>query len=617
MKRLLILLIVLLTVLFSNTVVAQITIHVPAQYLTIQEGINAASNGDIVLVADGLYYENINFLGKAITVASHYLLDGDTIHIESTIINGSQPNNPDSGSVVYFISGEDSSAVLCGFTITGGTGTYTPASIPPYFPFKIGGGIFCNSSGPLIKNNIIKNNNCILNEDDGATLGGGIQAGPPQANVFIIIESNKIMNNLCWFQGVSSALDKGISMGGGIGLVIDGRIQNNEIVFNESKSTYGSSVGGGIRVFQGATVSILGNIINNNSSISVVRYGFAGGISNSGGNTLIKSNRICYNSIAGGSNCYGAAIYFDLDNDLNWAIVENNFIADNYSTNGNCYGGAIGMWGSSPPINNNTIIRNSAHYGGALHTFNGSKPQIINNTIVDNNASYGGAIYSEDANTHPKIINTIMWNNGMGNEIDLYNRGNITVRYSDIEGGYTGTGNIDMDPLFRDVANDDFHLQSTNCGNNFNSLCIDMGDPAYEDWLLNCDWGLGEDRSDMGAFGGAVLVNDVPEENGILLIKYSLSQNYPNPFNPSTIISWQSPIGSWQTLKVYDILGNEVATLVDEYKPAGKYEVEFFVGQDSSPDIASGIYFYQLKAGGPETSSGQAFIETRKMILLK
>ena len=58
---------------------------------------------------------------------------------------------------------------------------------------------------------------------------------------------------------------------------------------------------------------------------------------------------------------------------------------------------------------------------------------------------------------------------------------------------------------------------------------------------------------------------------------FSLLQNYPNPFNPSTKISWQSPVGSWQTLKVYDILGNEVATLVNEYRNAGSYEVEFQV----------------------------------------
>ncbi len=85
---------------------------------------------------------------------------------------------------------------------------------------------------------------------------------------------------------------------------------------------------------------------------------------------------------------------------------------------------------------------------------------------------------------------------------------------------------------------------------------------------------------------------------------FILEQNYPNPFNPSTKISWQSPVGSHQTLKIYDVLGNEVATLVDEYKPAGSYEVEF----DASV-ITSGVYFYQLRAN--------EFIETKKMILMR
>ena len=85
---------------------------------------------------------------------------------------------------------------------------------------------------------------------------------------------------------------------------------------------------------------------------------------------------------------------------------------------------------------------------------------------------------------------------------------------------------------------------------------------------------------------------------------YSLSQNYPNPFNPTT--SLQYAIGSRQfvTLKVYDLLGREIATLVNEEKPAGEYEVEF-----NGSNLPSGIYFYQLKAG--------QFSETKKMILLK
>ncbi|MFN3695315.1 MAG: T9SS type A sorting domain-containing protein [Ignavibacterium sp.] len=85
---------------------------------------------------------------------------------------------------------------------------------------------------------------------------------------------------------------------------------------------------------------------------------------------------------------------------------------------------------------------------------------------------------------------------------------------------------------------------------------------------------------------------------------FSLAQNYPNPFNPNTKISWQSPVGSHQTLKVYDVLGNEVATLVNEERPAGSYEVDF-----NAAGLSSGIYFYRLQAG--------SFVETKKMILLR
>lgn len=83
-----------------------------------------------------------------------------------------------------------------------------------------------------------------------------------------------------------------------------------------------------------------------------------------------------------------------------------------------------------------------------------------------------------------------------------------------------------------------------------------------------------------------------------------LYQNHPNPFNPSTKISWQSPVSAHQTLKIFDVLGNEVATLVDEYRGAGNYEIDF-----NASGLASGMYLYKLQAG--------SFVETKKMILLR
>ncbi|MEE9450812.1 MAG: T9SS type A sorting domain-containing protein, partial [Ignavibacteriaceae bacterium] len=100
-----------------------------------------------------------------------------------------------------------------------------------------------------------------------------------------------------------------------------------------------------------------------------------------------------------------------------------------------------------------------------------------------------------------------------------------------------------------------------------------------------------------------VTVNvDDPEME--LPITFALEQNYPNPFNPKTNIKFRISEIGFVSLKVYDVLGNEIATLVNEEKSAGNYEVEF----DAS-SLPSGIYFYQLRLGN--------FVETKKMVLMK
>jgi hypothetical protein len=90
-------------------------------------------------------------------------------------------------------------------------------------------------------------------------------------------------------------------------------------------------------------------------------------------------------------------------------------------------------------------------------------------------------------------------------------------------------------------------------------------------------------------------------------------QNYPNPFNPETVISWQIAIGGYVTLRVYDLLGREIATLVNEVRQPGFYNSRFSIrnlpaGRQGS-QLAGGVYFYQLKVGN--------FVEMKKMVLLK
>jgi hypothetical protein len=104
------------------------------------------------------------------------------------------------------------------------------------------------------------------------------------------------------------------------------------------------------------------------------------------------------------------------------------------------------------------------------------------------------------------------------------------------------------------------------------------------------------------------MITGIEDEQNSLPESFSLEQNFPNPFNPSTVIRYQLPLSSNVTLKVFDVLGNEVATLVNEYKSTGRYEVEFNTSSINR-QTSSGIYFYQLKAGD--------YIQTKKMILMK
>ncbi len=177
--------------------------------------------------------------------------------------------------------------------------------------------------------------------------------------------------------------------------------------------------------------------------------------------------------------------------------------------------------------------------------------------------------------------------------------------YCDVEGGWQGVGNIDINPLFRDTANGDFHLMSTFCGDPYDSPCIDVGDPAIQDYLLDCDWGLGLQLSDMGAYGGGdslitAIIDDLPS----IPVNFMLLQNYPNPFNARTAIRFSLPKSQNVELTVYDLLGRQIEVLIDDYRDVGVHAITF----DAS-SLSSGVYFYRLRAGHEAA--------TKRMVLLK
>ncbi|MEI7660901.1 MAG: T9SS type A sorting domain-containing protein [Bacteroidota bacterium] len=256
--------------------------QVPSQYSTIQSAINAAVNGDTVLVAPGVYYENIQFRGKGITVASLYLTTSDTSYIDATVINGGQPAHADTASCVIMrgtslASSTDSTAALIGFRLTGGTGTRWEDEHGPGSWYREGGAILIQYLSPRILFNHITLNQATGLQNCVSAGGGAIRCGdgnPKICNNVIdhnqgrygaglvfnfsgaIIKNNIIANN----SGGEDFGGGGIWAYGSDGLSRPRIVENNTIVNNA-----GTTVGGGIRAWS-ASMTIRNSILWGNTA---------------------------------------------------------------------------------------------------------------------------------------------------------------------------------------------------------------------------------------------------------------------------------------------------------------------------------------------------------------
>jgi len=262
------------------------TINVPADQPTIQAGINAANKGDVVLVAPGTYFENINFSGKAITVKSS---GGAKV----TIIDGGNLS-----TVVTFDSNEGLKSVLRGFTIQHGN------------TLGEGGGVYIYSASPTVSANIISGNTA-------ASGGGGIAVAFSSA----LVQRNTVTNN-SQNPGYSGGVGGGgIEVGGaGAAQIISNIVENN------SWSTAG---GGGMVLDAAGTPTLKNNLIRSN-----VAYDEGGGISifnNSNGiivQNLIYNNTLTYDINAG----QGAGIYLSIPYGSSGPILVNNTIVGTSSS---------------------------------------------------------------------------------------------------------------------------------------------------------------------------------------------------------------------------------------------------------------------------------------------
>ncbi|MFX0138220.1 MAG: right-handed parallel beta-helix repeat-containing protein [Candidatus Hodarchaeota archaeon] len=414
-------------------------------------------------------------------------------------------------------------------------------------------------------------------------------------------------------------------------------IRNNKIVHNRAEYGGGIYCFGWYPRYKGNGPSVIENIICNNiakngggisinyfySDISseikknIIEYNTAddrgGGIFCFRAFPIIQNNSIRNNTayIGGGIHCQYESLPIVVENlvemnNAKWgggieidratAEIRNNLIRNNKALgeSGSGGGGIDCEHNSSPIIENNIIVRNESVDGGGIQCWDSSSPNITNNTICFNIALRGGGIVAGD-NCFPNVMNTIFWENNAqeGSEIALVNS-TITISYSDIQKGWTGVGNIDADPLFNCVSNDNFHLI-------LGSPCIDAGNP---DSKYNDPDGS---RNDMGAYGGPksnVWTGIKKQDKQFLLNEFSVCQNYPNPFNNSTIIRYSIPRSSLVTLEIYNVRGQKIKTLLYRQQEAGTYEI---VWEGSA--LPSGIYFYRIKACGSS--------QMRKCLLVK
>jgi len=390
----------LLAGLYASPSLAQRTIRVPADAPTIQAGIDAAQNGDTVLVSSGIYNENVDFKGKAIIVTTGAKSYSDAT---STVLNG-----VGNGPVVTFQTNEPAAAVLNGFTIQNGgasAGTQT-----------LGGGLAIENASPTITNNIVtKNYGC------GVLIANA--ASP-------LLQGNNIKGNLY----PASAKER--------------------LCQPSSSSTTGASAGTGVLIAYAGNVTLLDNIIENNATdpqLDTAAGTSGAGIYTAGAQSLLLQNNIIRNNhstlVSGfedGETNSQPIQSLTLVNNLFYGNTSRYPSSDQIAINGT-YPGT----GTPPTFTeiNNTI------YGGGQSMLLDFGPSTIANNIFVNDTNVG--FMEQNSGLFCADIFTV------NSPIDIRNNDIFNTETLEESGCTLGSGNIAVDPGLRDPANGDFHEQTT------------------------------------------------------------------------------------------------------------------------------------------------------------
>lgn len=480
----------------------------------------------------------------------------------------------------------------------------------------------------LISGNTISNNSTTY--PSSTSEGGGIFIAV--GNYKTIIVSNNIIN------------DNTANNGGGICNSYNGTayINNNVLINNEASNNYANVDAGGGAIYNKASAFIYNNIISDNTSLSN-----GGGIINFQGNSSVVNNNVIVDNTAtilgGGIYCWDAASPMILNNHIARNTsnddagiyysngyndgIKFNSIVDNKNTDyNNIHNRTIYITSDHPEINNNNIFNNSAFI--ELYNDNAQGSANVGSTNnwwgTVNDADIQAKIYDWFDNNSLGIVNYSPYLTTPDTAAPLSSPANAIK--TDLGGGQiqiTWLPNPESDVTGYHVYYGGFNnisfTHSVDVGNNISyiSSALSITDviavTAYDNiyspvnendsTIVNDNMVNGNESWFAFAIDTSA-VSNITQDDNEMPIEFSLVQNYPNPFNSTSVIKYSIPISSQVTLKIFNALGEELETLINEVKGAGIYEIDW-----NAVNLSSGVYFYRLQAGD--------FAATRKMILLK
>ena len=556
--------------LFSSISVLANIINVPGDYPTIQAGINAAQTGDTVLVQPDTYYENINFNGKNIFVASLYLTTGDTSYITQTIINGNGAS-----SCVKFNNNETTAAVLIGFTLTNGYSYY-------------GAGINCyNGASPTIKNMIITNNH----GHAGDSYGGGL---------CFMSNANAVCSNLV-ITGNSA------NEGGGIYFHDNSDVTMSNIVMVNNTSGHG-----GAMLISYSDPVIDHALMYENSS----PFGGAVYVSNYSTpqftNCTFSKNNADY---GGGFYCHDLGgqptitncILWGDNSQLNYEIFATSSTYPPIVTYSDIENGTGQSWFGTGCIDTYPLFVDSANcdfhlteYSPCIDAGDPNSPLDPDGTIAD----MGVFFFNQASPVIALSTDSLLFQNTPIGESD-------TLSFTIFN---QGLGNL----IIQNITNSLSQIFSSNW-NPSDSLIV-PGDSLILEVIftptasvLYTD-SLYIENSDSSVYvyleGNGIISNisNHPSEN--LLVDFFLYPAYPNPFNPSTTISYNlTGIIIEPKINIYNIKGQEIKSFILEERQGINSVIWNGIDKHGNA-VTSGVYLYHLQNNGK-------IINVRKMILMK